>query len=238
MKLSLNHWRHLAAVCAVVAGLAVVASAQIPFGNLAVYPPDENVLGMSYGDWSAAWWQYVLTYTNDVNPATDSTGQYCNEGQGGPVFFLAGAASGTAARTCTIPAGKALFVPIINVECSTVEPPVFRGNNAQEARACAASWADGIGASSLKVTIDGRKVLGLGLFRAVSPFYDFIVPPSNNYLGVDGVTSGSSVSDGYWVMVKPLSPGVHVIHFEGAWVSGPALGWAPQNVTYTLTVLP
>jgi hypothetical protein len=37
------------------------------------------------------------------------------------------------------------------------------------------------------------------------------------------------VSDGYWVAVKPLSPGMHVIHFEGG-------GW--QNVTYYLTVTP
>ncbi len=36
-------------------------------------------------------------------------------------------------------------------------------------------------------------------------------------------------------MVKPLPPGQHVIHFEGAFVSGPAAGLA-ENVTYVLTV--
>jgi hypothetical protein len=62
-----------------------------------------------------------------------------------------------------------------------------------------------------------------------------MVPPTNNFLGVDGATEGYSVSDGYWVMVKPLSPGTHVIHFEGSWT---AAGGAVQNVTYYLTVTP
>jgi len=206
-------------------------------GSALIYAPNTNVLGMSYGDWSAAWWQHVLTFTNNLSPYSDTTGQYCNDGQGGPVFFLMGGPANPTYRNCTIPAGKALFLPIINVECSTVEPGLFHGDNAQQLRACAAMWNDGTDKSSLKMTIDGTKVRGLDDFRAQSPFYDFVVPPANNFLGVDGVTSGSSVSDGYWVMVKPLSPGVHVIHFEGAWVSGPGAG-SVQNVTYTLTVTP
>ncbi len=43
------------------------------------------------------------------------------------------------------------------------------------------------------------------------------------------------VSDGYWLMLKPLSPGNHVILWEGAFVSGPGAGFS-QNVTYNLIV--
>jgi len=203
----------------------------------AVYAPNENVQGMSYGDWSAAWWQYILLFTNDVSPYADTTGQYCNEGQGGPVFFLVGGPVNPTTRSCTIPAGKALFVPIINVECSSVETDGFQGRNAQEARACAALWNDGTDRKNLMFTIDGIKVKHLGDFRMQSPFYYFnMMPATNNFLGVNA-TEGYSVSDGYWVMVKPLSPGTHVIHFKGAWVSGPGAG-AVQNVTYNLTVTP
>jgi hypothetical protein len=204
----------------------------------AVYAPNENVLGMSYGDWSAAWWQYLLLFTNDVSPYLDTTGQYCNEGQGGPVFFLVGGPVNPTIRSCTVPAGKALFAPIINVECSSVEPYPFEGKNDQEARVCAASWNDGTDIRRLKFTIDGHMVEGLGDFRVQSPYYYFnMMPPTNNFLGVDGATEGYSVSDGYWVMVQPLKPGKHVIHFEGYWTSGPGAG-AVQNVTYYLTVTP
>jgi hypothetical protein len=242
MRFQKNRFWYLAAVLTIVVGFALVGSAQNNNHNdnavgpsPGVYPPNTTVLGMSYGDWSAAWWQYVLTFTNDVSPYLDTTGLYCNEGQGGPVFFLAGGPVNPTTRRCTIPAGKALFFPLINVECSTVEPAPFYGRDAQQARACAALWNDGIDIKSLKLTIDGKHVKDLDDFRVQSPFYDFIVPPADNFLGVNGVTSGSSASDGYWVMVKPLSPGMHVIHFEAAWVSGPGAG-AVQNVTYILTV--
>lgn len=205
-------------------------------GYGAVYAPNENVLGMSYGDWSAAWWQYVLLFTNDVSPYSDTTGQYCNEGQGGPVFFLVGGPVNPTIRSCTIPAGKALFVPIINVECSSLETPPFQGRNNQEARVCAASYVDSTNTKHLKFTIDGVKVKHLAAFRVQSPFYYFnMMPPENNFLGTHGMTEGYSVSDGYWVMVKPLSLGTHVIHFEGSWTAG---GGAVQNVTYNLTVTP
>jgi hypothetical protein len=226
-------------VVAIVMALAVLAipSAMANDGDgPKVYAPNENIQGMSYGDWSAAWWQYILLFTNDVSPYGDLTGQYCNEGQGGPVFFLVGGPVNPTNRSCTIPAGKALFAPIINVECSSVEKDGFQGRNDQEARMCAASYADTTDIKHLKFTIDGKRVKGLGDFRAQSPFYYFnMMPPTNNFLGVDGVTEGYSVSDGYWVMVKPLSPGTHVIHFEGSWT---AAGGNVQNVTYYLTVTP
>jgi len=235
---------YLIVMVAVVLGLAlavltvpsVLANDRGDDGYSAVYAPNENVLGMSYGDWSAAWWQYILLFTNDVSPYLDTTGQYCNEGQGGPVFFLVGGPVNPTIRSCTIPAGKALFAPIINVECSSVESPPFEGKNAQEARACAALWNDGTDIKHLKFTIDGIKVKQLGDFRVQSPYYYFnMMPPDNNFLGVPGATEGYSVSDGYWVMVKPLSPGTHVIHFEGSWT---AAGGNVQNVTYNLTVTP
>jgi hypothetical protein len=59
------------------------------------------------------------------------------------------------------------------------------------------------------------------------------MPATDNILGLPGVTSGSSVSDGYFVMLKPLSPGSHVIHFKGYF--GPAADqWI--ELTYNLTV--
>ncbi len=201
----------------------------------AVYDPAETVFGMSYGEWSASWWQYALAFQNGASPIPDTTGQFCNSGQGGPVFFLAGAWE-TVERSCTVPAGKAIFIPLINVECSSVEPDPFYGPDGQKARACAAVYADGIGLNTLKLTVDGRKLSGLEKYRVQSSYYSFVMPATDNYLGVVGPTSGWSLSDGYWVMLKPLSPGTHVIHFEGAFVSGPGAGGSPQNVTYNLTV--
>jgi hypothetical protein len=202
-----------------------------------VYPADSLPFGMTYGDWNAAWIQYGLSIPVSINPTLDTTGAYCNVAQsGGPVFFLSGSfSSDPVTRICTVPRGQALLVPLTVWECSTVEPPPFNGSNPQELRACAGTWTDGVGIDTLKLRIDGAKVPGLQHFRAQSPFFDFVMPATDNFLALNGVTSGSSVSDGYFVMVKPLSPGHHTIHFEGATVSGPGAGIS-MNVTYNLTV--
>jgi hypothetical protein len=48
------------------------------------------------------------------------------------------------------------------------------------------------------------------------------------------VTLGTAVSDGCWVIVEPLHPGYHVIHFHGTWNICPG---CYQDVTYHLTIL-
>ncbi len=149
------------------------------------------------------------------------------------MFFLAGVAGGPGiTRQCTVPRGTALFLPIANVECSTVESANsgFHAENAQLARACAASWAAHIPSETLKFSIDGKSVEGLEKYRVQSPYFEFTIPLLNNYLGTRGRTSGWSVSDGYWIMLKPLAPGAHVIHFEANWEA------SPQDVTYSLNV--
>ena len=216
-----------------LSGLAVTAEAQ----SAKVFSPDANVFGMSYGDWSAAWWQYVLSIPVGENPVLDETGDFCGIGQShGPVFFLAGYASDEpVTRNCTVPAGKALVVPILNVECSTVEDPPFFGENGQELRTCVAEFVDGVGINTLNVVIDNKKIQDLRPFRIQSAMFDFNMPEDDNFLGLPGITSGSSVSDGYWVIIEPLAPGTHVIQFGGAFVSGPGEGFS-QNITYNLTV--
>jgi hypothetical protein len=69
----------------------------------------------------------------------------------------------------------------------------------------------------------------------VSPVFDFRMPAEDNALFLPGVTSGSSVSDGYCLLLEPLRQGRHVLHFEGAVTSGRGAG-SKQSITYNLTV--
>jgi hypothetical protein len=128
-----------------------------------------------------------------------------------------------------------LFFPIINAECSDIEDPPFHGSNAHERRICAAELMDGVDVGSLEVTVDGRKVHDLEYVRVQSPDFQLTLP-KDNILGLK-VTSGNAVSDGYYVMLRPLTAGDHVIHFKGACVSGVCEGFS-QDITYELTVTP
>ncbi len=84
--------------------------------NPGVIPPQARSHGQGYGEWAAAWWQWVASVPADHHPLLDETGADAAQGQSGSVWFLAGVfnATGTAERTITIPPGKALFFPLIN----------------------------------------------------------------------------------------------------------------------------
>jgi hypothetical protein len=196
-------------------------------------PPNANVSARS----TAKWWQWDLSIPVSDNPAFDATGQHCGVGQSGPVFFLAGMASGAAVtrNDCTVPAHKKLLFPVINTECSNVEAPPFFGRTPKQRRDCAEGTIDDVGLDTLRASIDGVALPELDDSRVQSPDFKFIMPAADNILGLPGVTSGRSSSNGYWLLLEPLSPGSHVIHFEAAIVSGPFVGYS-QNVTYNLTV--
>jgi len=101
-------------------GAVPVAFAKNP--NPGVIPPQAKAHGMTYGEWSAKWWQWAVSLPLDHNPLADTAD--CSTGQLGSVWFLGGSfVSSTEERDCTVPPGKALFFPIINVECSTLEAP-------------------------------------------------------------------------------------------------------------------
>src|SRR4051812_12486516 len=94
--------------------LFAVGSSSQAGNNPGVLPPHSNPHGKSYGEWSAAWWQWVLSIPADRNPLTDETGEFAGEGQEGPVWFGAGTFGDSVERSYSMPTGKALFIPVSN----------------------------------------------------------------------------------------------------------------------------
>jgi hypothetical protein len=195
--------------------------------------------GKTYGQLSALWWQYVLSIPPGQNPLLDETGAFCSQGQSAPAFFLVGTFTtvplqddvlGRANRSeCKVPAGKPLFIPILNAECSTIEG---NGETEEALRGCANGFVDPV--SKLSLEVDGKKVPGLipgvNTFRAESPLFTFNLP-IDNLLGEScpppGQPAGTpplrqcppgpsqAVADGYYVLLEPLSPGSHTIRIQG-----------------------
>jgi hypothetical protein len=225
---------HIAAVVAaavVIGGIAVYhasqqqpAAAQIssnttsPVNNSGAnttatpFQIDTKQYNLSYGEWTARWWQWVLSTPEDRNPSADETGVNCGEGQSGPVWFLAGTFGGLNVRNCDIPANKSILFPVINGECSYAEYPDLRTES--ELRSCAVSSNDAV--SELMVTIDGQAIneSQIRSYRVQSPLFNLTLP-ENNIFGLPASTT-QAVSDGFWVFLPPLGPGQHEIHFRGA----------------------
>src|SRR5438034_7507958 len=92
-----------------IIGLLVGLLAPPASATSTIVRPSEKYAGKSYGQWSAAWWQWAADISEPNSPVTDSTGANCAVNQRGPVWFLAGNTGGTTSRTCTVPADKGIL---------------------------------------------------------------------------------------------------------------------------------
>jgi hypothetical protein len=239
----LKRWHRVVVVIGVVVGLlaGTVLPAWAGNPNPGVIPPQAKAHGMTYGEWSAKWWQWAYSLPVDQNPFFDENGSCANgaNGQSGPVWFLTGVInqSGTAVRNCTIPAGKTLFFPILNVEAATLEG---NGSNLDELRAALKTYMDVVIVSSVAADIDGTPVQDVPAYRAESPLFTYGPLPENNvlaYFGWDAPAGATSLSaaDGYYLMLAPLPVGKHVIHFTGTF--GDPFNFT-LDITYNLIVVP
>ena len=249
--ISLRHG--LAVVVAVAAVflspmLAVVEAKSAQTARVA--PVQSRPYGATYGEWSARWWQWALSLPIDRHPLYDTAD--CSAGQTGRVWFLGGAftahetSQGLVAnrqRTCTIPAGTALFIPIINTEASAIEYEEASDKTEAALRAAAKAGQDLADVATMSITIDGQPVQNLGAYRVVSPAYTIGPLPENNILQAFDVdapagSTSLSVADGVYVLVRPLPVGEHTIHFHGEMHDEAQKFHFLLDITYTITVAP
>jgi hypothetical protein len=207
---------------------------------------DAVTYGRTSGEWAREWWQWSFSIPTANHPLFDHGD--CSVGQSGPVWFLGGSfVSNTAVRNCSIPAGTFLFFPILNGEDSAIEESQGDGCSSPpnpaativDVRRCAESYENGV---ILNAEIDGVPINNIaGKYRIQSPAFGITIP-ADNFLKVTtnpahkypAGTYFPSVTGGYYLMLAPLSPGPHRIHFHGI---GAGSGFT-LDVTYHLFVAP
>lgn len=86
-----------------------------------VYDLNSKPFNISYADWTEKWWQWTYSIPWNKNPSYDDTGEYCNENQHGPVWFLTLAFEHPVERDCNIPQNTAVLITLLNSECSYAE---------------------------------------------------------------------------------------------------------------------
>jgi hypothetical protein len=200
---------------------------------VAVFPPDSRPYNLTYSEWTAKWAQWEFSMPEAVNPAVDDTGKNCANNQTGPVWFLAGTFGGAVTRQCTIPSDRAILVPIILIVCDSATEPAL--DTEEELRACAKADQDLV--IGKEITVDGVNVGNLDSYRFQSPLFNLTFP-ENNISGIPPQTA-KAISDGFWILLEPLSPGNHEIHFKAALGDPTAVGIAnfALDVRYLLSVV-
>ena len=194
-----------------VVGVPVLVAALGANGNPMVIPPDAAYRGLTYGEWSAEWWQAVFD-TPIVGGEHPLISGGAVQGDKSVVFLappVLPAGTPTVEIEVTIPPGTALFVPLVTVECSIFEGPPFHGDDEPSLRACANDLLDLV--SDLSATYDGRELKNLDAYRADSPLFSWGPMPADNPLGAPEGTESDAVAAGYYLMLPPPSVGVHTI---------------------------
>jgi hypothetical protein len=200
--------------------------------NEGVFAIDSNPYGLSYEDWTIKFWQWILPIPLEINPIFDYTGERCGEGQGSlPVFFLIGSSGSVVERTCTVPADKAILIPVGYVECSFAE---HSGTTEEELHTCAEE--DQSSNPILFLSVDGRQIQQFEKYRVHSRAFN-VTFPENPIFGAEPGPS-LAVSDGYWIILEPLPPGEHEIHFKNS-LTNPTTGilFFADEVKYHLSVV-
>ena len=188
-----------------------------------IVPRHLKVQGASYDDWAKAYWGWLYGRERNRNPVQDLTGQYCADGQSGPVWMLAGGdAAARIERSCRTPRGRYLLLPLVVQSASANKSPadcekLIKSRMPQDA----ANAVD-----KAFVVLDGLRMEGLNDYRIYSTSCTTISSATGSPL------ASNAVIYGMWVMLRPLPPGDHVIRFGGEL---PALGLT-REVTYRIRV--
>ena len=212
-------------------------------GNPGVVPPDSELYGKTYKQWTAEWWRYVMGFPAATSPLADDTGANCANGQSGPVFFLVGTIGTEVVRNeCVVPKGKSILFPALNVLCAIPEDGATKK---EVTTLCSKGFIDNVDIA--EVTVDGVKVENIfpdedqdgyrfstwfSFDGAIDNIYDTFCTGAPSGTCYEGFHDKKGFTDGYWVMLYPLSAGPHTIHITGGVTSW---GFA-VDVTYNLTV--
>lgn len=205
--------------------------------NSAVYPPTAQVNGKSYAEWTAEWWRWVAGIPCATNPIGDPTGANAGINQSGPVYFLAGTSGGAVTRNVTIPHGKKILFPIINLLVDYPCPdPNFEPAPGQSLEDFLTSSAGELMdlAEGFEVILDGVHLNNEQNYRFPSGLFYFTGNPDLTNCFDPCITGEeqAAASDGYWMMLKPLTYGQHTLQFKA---EVPEFGFA-LDVTYNITI--
>jgi hypothetical protein len=201
-----------------------------------IFPPGSKPYGLTYDEHIKNFWKWNLAIPAKDNPINDPTGDKCATGQpntSSSVFYLAYNNGGFSQRTCKVPAGKALFIPLMPGESSGKE---FPKASIQDLNRSAAADQNSVNSLYLKIGDKVYNYQDLLKYKHLTGVLNVTFPDK----GIFGVLQGGptvAIADGFYVITEPLAKGTYPIHFKSSLLCTQPDCTSPnfaQDITYTI----
>jgi hypothetical protein len=226
-----------------------------------IFPVGSSPYNVPFKEWTQKWWQWFISIPKQHNPNMENAlgDKYqavdCSylQDPASPVFFVPYVMKergSPAEATCNIPEGKAVMVGIDNGWMDTGDP---RTKGADAEALASYVQESNIYPAKFDITLDGKPIplTNEEKYRVLSNPFNVTFPdvaspqdamwdePPGTYL---------AVADGWYLMLKPLPPGEHILHYITGYRdhrSDPTIPIGQgnkepyiQDVTYRLIVKP
>jgi hypothetical protein len=180
-----------------------------------IFPPGGKPYGLTYEEHIKNYWKWLLSMPANEGPTDDPTGLRCSSGQlntNSSVFYLSGNGGGYSDRTCKVPSGKGLLIPVMVVEWSDKEVP---NASVEELHESAKKDQDSVNSLYLKIGDKEYQYEDLLKYRTHTADFDVIFP-DNGLFGVIKGGPSKVVADGFYIITEPLTEGSYPIHFKSS----------------------
>lgn len=195
---------------ALVAALALVGTGGVlaqdeeappPGSATTIVPAGEDPLGVTYGEWGARWWDWLLSVPAAEGPASTDN---CQANQGGEVFIVPHTDPGTVVTVnCEISPDQWLLLSPGSTVWGFEE-----GQTDEELRAQLEELRGVF--SNLALSIDGVDVPDIDSYWVISPAWEEEYVEGNIFEAEAGSSERLMVA-GWFMVAPPLEPGSHTI---------------------------
>jgi hypothetical protein len=180
-----------------------------------IFPLGSKPYGLTFAEHQKNFWKWVLEIPANQSPVNDPSGEKCVNGQSNSnssVFYLSFNSGGIAERTCKVPVGKGLFIPIMQVEFSEKEVP---NASIEDLRRTVTKDQDSVNSLYLKIGDKEYKYADLLKYRTQTDVFEVAFPDNGIFGVIEGGVS-KVIGDGFYIITEPLTKGNYSVHFKSS----------------------
>jgi hypothetical protein len=190
------------------------------------YSNDEHPFGISYSDWVAKFWNWDLSIP--IDSQTNTLAGLKDNGclmhkENSMVMLVDTAAGGIWNQKCTISRTEGILIPIWTGECDQALKG-FEGYSFKQLSECARAYDLGIVKGQVKVddipvatldAVDYKTNIMNNVTEVYTKQFNATVPKESHLIS-ERYGTFPAAAHGWFVFLKPLPPGDHVVYYQNS----------------------